>query len=224
MPVSYLIFIPPAWFDRLGWRAVGERADGPPDEGSAWGGVRLALLGAQLALITGEQLASAARWRLPIPIAVELTLVDQRQNWRMFAPDAPLIDVTWRVPGLLADGTAVELTDSVIPQLRDQGGFAYSRWHRLRNMIITERPELVLPLGRYICRRWSARAGAVGPLESFELVARMRPTLGPAAAEPPREEVVLRQRCLPAVSPADLRPAALPPRKLAPPGDRAQGI
>ena len=113
----------------------------------------------------------------------------------MFAPDAPAIDVTWRAPGVLGDGTPVELTDDVVPRLRGHAGFAYSRWDRLRSLIISERADLLLPLGRYICRRWSRRSLA-RPLDHFDLVATIRSTAA-GAGDGRRDEVVLSQRCRP---------------------------
>jgi hypothetical protein len=142
---------------------------------------------------------------VPAPgfVAAELTLVSQRQNWSMFAPDAPRIDITWRVRGELTDGSREELTEVVVPELVSRAGFVYSRWHRLRNSLTTNPPDLLWPFGRYVCRRWRLRhpnppAGV--RLARFELVARMRPLLAPSPVEP-TEQVRYRQSCL-AAAPA----------------------
>jgi hypothetical protein len=203
MPLSYLVFIPGAWFDRIGaWVARGRRrpaAPAPPAQTLApprpgrRRNLVLAVLAVQMGLIVSEQAFRIARRPVPRLLGIELTLIDQRQNWRMFAPDAPYLDVTWEAPGVLTDGSRVELTDAVAPQLKSHGGFFYSRWHRLRNMIITERAEMVLPLGRYLCRRYNGEHPGP-PLERFELVANIRPTL-PVPDWRPKREVVLRQSC-----------------------------
>jgi hypothetical protein len=119
-----------------------------------------------------------------------------RQNWTMFAPDAPRLDVTWRVPGVLTDGSHEDLTETVMPELVSRGGFAYSRWHRLRNSLVTNPPDLLWPFGRYVCRRWRLRhPAATVRLARFELVARVRPLVPGAPASEPREQVHYKQAC-----------------------------
>jgi len=204
MPLSYLVFIPGSLIDRVEARLRRRRQGGGepqlPDEvpESARAPTRrrrlaaVGLLAVPLGLIVADQLWRAAGHRSPGVAVAGLTLIGQRQNWRMFAPDAPLTDVTWRAPGTLADGRSVELTDAVVPGLRGHEGFLYSRWHRLRNSLITATPDLLLPFGRYVCRRYNgARSGAA--LVRFDLVATLRPTLSPA---PGREQVVLKQTCV----------------------------
>src|SRR5262249_22064747 len=148
-------------------------------------------LGAQLALIVADQVMHPPRPPLPQLLGTELSLVGQRQNWHMFAPDAPVEDVSWCVPAQLGDGGTVELTRALIPELANDGGFIYSRWHRLRNTMATKRPDLLLPLGRYICRRWKGTHPET-PLARFDLVAVVRPVL---SAAPPEEKVIFRQAC-----------------------------
>jgi len=193
MPVSYVVFLLPEWLGRLG---VPPRADprappaAPRRARLAW--LAVAALVAQFGLLAVDQILHAVRRPVPRLLAAELGFLGQRQNWRMFAPDGPLEDVGWQVPGTLADGRAVELTKALIPGLANHGGFLYSRWHRLRNTLATKRPDLLLPIGRYICRRWQGEHPEA-PLAHFDLVARVRPLFSTAPAE---EKVIFRQRCI----------------------------
>jgi hypothetical protein len=189
MPVSYLVFLSSPFLDRVlppprdavttpSWRIAGARG--------------VALLAFPMALIVTDQLFRAAGRVSPRPVLAAVMGIKQHQNWRMFAPDAPTIDVTWRAPGVLVDGRKVELTQAVVPQLASHGGFQYSRWHRLRNSLFTAPRDLLLPFGRYVCRRANDGVSGGAALASFELVATLRPTL---ELTPPRDEVILRQPC-----------------------------
>jgi hypothetical protein len=207
MPLSYLVFASSSLIDRVE-AAFGRRRRAPegyPPRATArpsWpiaGARGIAILAVPMALILTDQLCRAAGRRAPAAVFGALTAVGQHQNWRMFAPDAPLTDVTWRAPGLLADGRHVDLTETVLPQLREHSGFLYSRWHRLRNSLIGASPDLLLPFGRFACRRANADAPPGAELVSFELVATLRPTLEPG---PERQETVLRQPCGPSPAPA----------------------
>lgn len=211
MPLSYLVFVPAGWIDAaqaaigrvLARRRSPQAASPPPPPAErlpspVWRRVTAAVVGVQLALIVGDQALRFARVPTPRPISAELTIVSQRQNWSMFAPDAPRVDVTWRVPGELTDGSREELTETVVPELAPHAGFFYSRWHRLRNSLATNPADLLWPFGRYVCRRWRLRhpnppAGV--RLARFELVARVRPLVPPSAA-PPSEQVHYKQSCL----------------------------
>jgi hypothetical protein len=211
MPLSYLVFVPPAWIDAAQAaiarvlarrRSLPSASEAPPAAerlpSPLWRRVTAIVVGVQMALIVGDQALRFGHVRTPRPIGAELTLVSQRQNWSMFAPDAPRNDVTWRVPGELSDGSREELTEIVLPELAPHAGFSYSRWHRLRNSLMTNPSDLLWPFGRYVCRRWRLRhpgpAGGVR-LARFELVARVRPLVPPSAA-PPTEQVHYKQSCV----------------------------
>jgi hypothetical protein len=209
MPLSYLVFVPGGWID-AGAAAVARIApcwvaSSPlPPVGTAppgarrrlWQRVAVVVVAVQLALIGADQVIRLGRIPTPRPLLAELRLVGQVQNWRMFAPDAPRHDITWRVPGELTDGGREELTEVVIPELAARGGFFYSRWHRLRNSLNTNPSDLLWPFGRYVCRRWLLhhpdRGGA--RLARFELIARVRPLVDPGTA--PYEQVHYKQSCL----------------------------
>jgi hypothetical protein len=208
MPLSYLAFVPISWIDAgqaalaraaTRWRpTAGPRAAGHPVRPSSrvWARAAAMVVAAQLALIGVDQVLRFARARPPRILTAELTLVSQRQNWTMFAPDAPRVDITWRLPGVLTDGSHEELTEIVMPELVSRGGFLYSRWHRLRNSLSTNPPDLLWPFGRYVCRRWRLHhPEAATRLAQFELIARVRPLVPSASAEA-REQVHYRQTCL----------------------------
>ena len=208
MPLSYLVFVPGPWIDageafvaRIAprWRRPppAEAVVPPVRRLRLWQRVAVVAVAVQLALIGADQVMRLARIRTPRPLLAELKLIGQVQNWRMFAPDAPRHDITWRVPGELTDGTREELTDIVIPELASRSGFFYSRWHRLRNSLNTNPSDLLWPFGRYVCGRWRLRhPDRGGPrLARFELIARVRPLLDPGAA--PFEQSHYKQSCLP---------------------------
>jgi hypothetical protein len=198
MPVSYLVFVPSSLIDRVQALVSRRRPPArlaPGARASSWplaGKAGVALLALPMALIFTDQISRARGGRTPAPVLGALTALGQHQNWRMFAPDAPTMDVTWRAPGILSDGREVELTETVLPRLRGHRGFLYSRWHRLRNSLISGSRDLLLPFGRFTCRRANAELPAGTTLVSFQLLATERPTLEPG---PARDEVVLRQAC-----------------------------
>jgi hypothetical protein len=212
MPLSYLVFVPVRWIDaaeaavaRIASRrrALSDRSaivsDSTPARSRAWNGVVAVLVAVQLALIGADQILRLTRARSPRLLHAELTLVAQVQNWSMFAPDAPRLDITWRVPGELTDGSREELTDAVIPELAARGGFFYSRWHRLRNSLNANPSDLMWPFGRYVCRRWRLHhPDRGGPrLARFELVAHLRPLVNvPAARSYEQPQVHFKQTCV----------------------------
>jgi hypothetical protein len=158
----------------------------------------LGLMAAQFALIVVGQISNAATSFLPRPLHAELHILGLGQDWRMFSPDAPRVDVRWRAPGQLSDGRTVDLVPAVVPQMGLHGGFVYSRWLRLRNGLIRQPPELVAAVGRYICRRWNGER-APPALLRFELHADVKalPSLLAKGETPPPTELRLRQECQP---------------------------
>jgi vitamin K-dependent gamma-carboxylase-like protein len=208
MPLSYLVFVPLRWIDageaafarataRWRWlreKAAADRPARPPSP--AWGRATAVVAAAVLALIAVDQVRRIARIRSPRAFTALMTLVSQQQNWSMFAPDPPRIDITWRVPGVLTDGSREELTEAVVPELASRDGFVYSRWHRLRNSLNMNPPDLLWPFGRYVCRRARLHHATSGArLARFELVAHVRPLINEAPAAP-REQVHYKQSCL----------------------------
>ena len=185
MPLSYVAFLLPRWLDRA--LPAAPAADGRvPPGGQAHRLLALACL--FLAVLAGQLAAGLGR-SLPRPLGPALAAVGLRQDWRMFAPDAPRLDVRWRAPGELEDGAAIELVPSRLPELGLHPGFFYSRWHRLRNTLIFQPPDLVSALGRYVCGRVNQEPR--GPrLLRFTLIAVAHPDTGA-----PFTQLRLRQSC-----------------------------
>jgi hypothetical protein len=191
MILSYLAFVPGAWLDRLIPRLAAQGFDDasapPPPAPLAIRSPRGFALAALFAVVLAGQLTAVVLDGIPRPLAATLEAIGMRQDWRVFAPDAPRIDVTFTAPGQLTNGEAVELTQSTLAQLAPQRGFRYSRWHRLRNMLVLAPPELASALGRYVCRRHDG-------LAHFDLIAHIQ---SPTA--PPQTQLRLEQTCAPAL-------------------------
>jgi hypothetical protein len=180
MPVSYLVFVSARWIDRLRWPRAAPAPMASPSR------IRLAALGALFGLIAVGQGVALAGRTMPRWIDRALATLGARQDWSMFAPDAPTGAVTWSAPGVLADGRSVELTEIAIPELRSRPAFRYSRWLRLREAMGRESPGLLAAMGRTLCRR--ARDRMVGaPLVRLEIRARI---------DGGHEQLVLRQSCV----------------------------
>lgn len=129
------------------------------------------------------------------------TRTDQR--WDMFAP-YPLRDDGWYViPGVLRNGTQVDIfrggapvsfekpsASAVSAQYKDE------RWRKyLMNLYLAANSGYRVHYGRYLCRRWNEgrAAGDPGQLETFEIYFMMR-TNGPPAQPPKPSERYLLHR------------------------------
>jgi hypothetical protein len=179
MVLSYLAVVPGAWLDRFVARAASAASPEPPLRRSH----AIALIVA-FALVFAGQLASALT--IPVrPVSTALEAVGMRQDWRVFAPDAPRLDVTFTAPGQLTDGQPVDLIESTLAPLAPQSGFRYTRWHRLRNLLATGASDLTAALGRYTCRRTPA-------LAHFTLTAQIK-----SPHTPPLTQLRLTQDCAP---------------------------
>ncbi len=193
MPLSYLAFMP-AW-------QVRSASSQAPRTDAAWGaGLRAQLspsivfgLGTLACVLAGQGFAFAEK-PLPRPLFALLETFGLRQDFRVFAPDGPFIDVQFRAPGQLSDGRTVELTESVLAPLRTTQSFRYRRWHRVRTALAFSPPALLEALGRMVCARHNTgRDGA--SLVSFEL--RALTTFVGQRAAPLRDELRMTQMCMP---------------------------
>lgn len=193
MVLSYLAFVPAAWLDRfIAPVAHGSIADAAAVAGPGESPHLTAALLAAFALILSGQVATIVAGAPPRPLARTLEFIGMRQDWRVFAPDAPHLDIGFTAPGILANGQPIDLTKTILAPLTPQHAFRYTRWHRLRNMLATNPADLLLALGRYTCRR---QADNDPPLQSFELHAHIQDRAAPNT--PPRDELRLRQTCTP---------------------------
>jgi hypothetical protein len=179
MPVSYLVLLR-EWLDALDRRPVlgaGARSRG-------W---VLAVLAGQFTIIVAAQLFLTARGLVPPPLAAELKLTGHFQNWYMFAPDAPRSIVHISAPGVLADGRALDVVETIEPRLASRHGFLFSRWHKVRYALGRPQPELRVAVGRYLCRRHNGERPPPR-LARFDLVLHETATTD-------RATVLLQQRC-----------------------------
>jgi uncharacterized membrane protein YphA (DoxX/SURF4 family) len=179
MALSYLALVPAAWLDRFVPRPASPARSAPQLRRPH--AIALILV---FALVFAGQIAAALA--IPLrPVTTALEAGGMRQDWRVFAPDAPRLDVTFTAPGQLTNGQPIDLIESTLAPLAPQHGFRYSRWHRLRNLLATGPADLTAALGRYTCRRTPA-------LAHFTLTARIR---SPDA--PPINQLRLTQDCAP---------------------------
>lgn len=128
------------------------------------------------------------------------------QNWTMFAPH-PEITSPWPViPGVLRDGTAVDVYNNRrgAPSLEKPAivSHAYKnyRWRKYLSNIEDRSYDanagnFALNYGRYLCRTWNENAPAEQALERFEIIFPVEWTRPPG--EPKRFEVrrVWRHDC-----------------------------
>jgi hypothetical protein len=189
MPVSYLALVPSVWVNRIapGWRPP-ER--GPDPDPPLSDRVRLCGLGLLFAAVVVGQATALVDWTLPASIERGLGLFSGHQDWSMFAPAAPRATTRWSARGELADGRAVDLTDTAVPELRPQTAWRYSRWLRVREELGRQPEGLLAAMGRYLCRR-GGEQGYPAPLLRVELRGLV---VGGAAQA--GTEIVVRQSCV----------------------------
>jgi hypothetical protein len=193
MPVALVPLLRPQWLDRI-W-TVGAPVDRPSGwRAPTWAPVLVGAL--MLTSVAVQQVAFLVRSPLPNPLRRAIAFAGLQQRWAMFAPDAPRALTEWTMPGRLDDGSAVELTRTLVPELVAPSGYPYRRWRKMSTQLGTEALGLTQAMGRYVCAR--ARAEGVA-LKSFELYGRRRvlPTSPTAVALPPpaAPSVALRQTC-----------------------------
>jgi hypothetical protein len=190
MPLSYLAFVAHP-VSGLPAPPAPPAEPGPPSTPAPLAIGLLALFG----LIVAGQLCNLGGAAFPRPLAAPLELLGLRQDWRMFAPDAPAMNVTFSAPGQFADGHRADLLTTSLAGLGQHQGFRYSRWHRLRNALVGQPTLLLQALGRFTCRREP-------DLVAFELWATLTPVApGAAPPEAPGSQRRLRQTCQPGGNP-----------------------
>jgi hypothetical protein len=188
-----LLFALPEWIDRAetwarekGWLKVDTR---PPStiEAPRWRHAVNGLVMLQFVLAIWGMFAAR---RLPLPQAIldEVKFVDVEARYTLFdvTYDAP----GWQAPGLLADGTPVEVLSVVAPGAISQGpAWNFSRWYKM-TFKEHEHPFHFPELGAYFCRKYDdERPGS--KLASFTLVNRATPPRPPTGPVPPATEHVL---------------------------------
>jgi hypothetical protein len=142
-----------------------------------------------------------------VPMSVALGL-DQR--WAMYSPRPAQVSYWFTIPGVLKDGTQVDLLPAAADQEPDRAGPV--SWERppnvnetfrdmywLRYLTTLTRPdpqERLLHFGGYICRSWNAWYPN-GPmqLQTFEIVYFTQPTLPDGDRGEVDNRVIWQHRC-----------------------------
>ena len=189
MLAGFTALVQPAWLDRwapaLGPAIPPEREVRRPSRlgrgATACGhlALRIAPLLVLMAILV-EQGARLAHRSSPRLVSRALNLVEVHQNWSMFAPEPSHASGRFEAPGLLADGSSVDLAESAAPGLRPHFGWGYSRWEKLGLTLRDPGNPYLVPFGRFLCRRYNG--DTTGPrLASFTLVLVLSPTPEPGA-------------------------------------------
>jgi hypothetical protein len=210
MPVSYLIFARPewiAWAERaLTLRETANATSPAPPIPTPWQErftarsriAALAILALTFVPAFGAQVATSMGMRVPNPLNKWLALFSLEQNWKMFAPEPPRFEIRWAVPGVLTDGSSIDVGKAVAPGLAGPTGFVYTRWHKLGNNLVGQPEGLLRGVGAYLCRRYNGDVPGA-KLERFELNLVVQSV---DMSEPRTETTFLRQRCVaPALEP-----------------------
>lgn len=203
MPVSYLAFVEPEWLDAVlarlpsvSWLERYRRA-----AIARSGSLRLpvapvhALLLCSFALVLYER--TAAELARPVPTVAQAFLGYSGlwQDWHIFSPDPPYTYERWQAPGVLTDGTQLDVLERAAPHMRPSPGFFYSRWYKWRSNLQQDQAAPLKLMGAYLCRRYNTRAA--GPrLSSFDLILHARSIAPPG--QPPLDEkswTFLHQSC-----------------------------
>jgi hypothetical protein len=138
---------------------------------------------------------AARRFPLPKVVAREIKLLDVEAKYSLF--DVTYAIPRWEAPGLLADGTPVEVLSVVAPGAMPRGpNVRFSRWNKLT---FKEREFPFYPeLGAYFCRKYDevAEPRSRTKLASFTLVDHMTPPRPPVGqSEAPTDRILLNESC-----------------------------
>jgi hypothetical protein len=207
MLASCALFILPEWFDRaqewlarreMPWLQPFERsADRPPKQVPPW---RLTLYGALAVQFVIAVWGFFGERRIPLPRFVRnaRTLLSIEQPADLFATVHAIPH--WSAPGLLTDGTPVEILSVAAPGARPLGpAIRFSRWSKFRFKDRGERPLPWPTLGPYLCKEYDRQVGPAlgGPkLASFDVVNdETAPRLPDQEASAPRRRTMWHQQC-----------------------------
>ena len=103
-------------------------------------------------------------------------LVQLEQTWDMFAPQPSQSNGWFVMPGLLADGTAVDVyrrTVSPPERKKPRDGSAYFANYRWRKFLLTlahkKHEDYRFYYGRYLCQQWNAGRHGDERLKTFSI-------------------------------------------------------
>ena len=130
----------------------------------------------------------------------ELTQLEQ--TWDMFAPQPSQSNGWFIMPGLLADGTAVDVyrrTISPPERKKPRDGSAYFANYRWRKFLLTlahkQHESYRFYYGRYLCQQWNAGRRGDERLKTFSIYFAEEKTLLYPAAEQTVEVLLWRHDC-----------------------------
>jgi len=200
MLAGFTALIQPAWLDRWSRRSEVRPRPSTGVAASTWPlALRVApplIVAVILATIMVEQGSRVSRRPMPTSLTRLLNPIEAHQNWAMFAPEPTHASGGFQLPGLLADGSSVDLVARAAPGLGPHSGWGYSRWEKLSLALREPGNSYLVPFGRFICRRYNG--DTAGPrLVSFKMVLVLRATPAPGAAATDKTDRItyLEQSC-----------------------------
>ena len=123
------------------------------------------------------------RYKLPALVREINLALRLDQKWDMFAP-YPLIDDGWYViPGILTDGTKVNLFQDDQPITWEKpslvsGTYPNQRWRKyMMNLHMKKNSEYRLYYGKYLCNNWNNRHENNQKLQKFSIYFMLEQTL-----------------------------------------------
>ena len=129
-------------------------------------------------------------------------LVQLEQTWDMFAPRPSQSNGWFIMPGLLADGTAVDVYRRTITppeRKKPRDGSAYFVNYRWRKFLLTlahkQHESYRFYYGRYLCQQWNAGRHGDERLKNFSIYFAEEKTLLYPAAEQTVEVLLWRHDC-----------------------------
>jgi hypothetical protein len=200
------LYLQPEWLDRAGdwlgargWVAAGRARNPPEAPGPSSILAVYAALGLQLVLANWAPFAGR-RFPLPRVVDRERDALDLEQPYDLFGTTYEV--PRWDAPGLLADGTPVEVLSVAAPGARARGpAIHYSRWNKY-TFKWREHPLRYAELGAYLCRAYEERTHA--RLASFDLIDdESMPHLPGQPANPTQHKLLWHQECADAAAAVD---------------------
>jgi hypothetical protein len=196
------LFLLPEWIDRAeAWlrRRRGRPDDARPTSVVACPPWRHAVHAAVFAefVIAIWGVVAARRFPMPRPVYAQMQWLDLEAKYGLF--DVTYATPHWEAPGVLGDGTAVEVLAVVAPGAMPKApAFRFSRWNKL-TFKEREHPFRFPELAAYFCRKYDEETAASSPgskLASFTLVNHETPPRPPSGpADPPTDRTLWVERC-----------------------------
>ena len=199
--VAMTLFLPSWCCDRFTAARPSARAEARRGERAWWAEATAAAL---LFLVCLWVVAQWIPSRLKLPRALRNlgTLLYLDQTWTMFAPNPAKVSGWVVVPGVLHDGTRVDVSRDGAPvgweKPPQRSLFKNERWRKYLIHVILRRDQRVeRGYATYLCRAWNSRHAGDQRLDSLEITLMTRRTPPVGEPEPYRPQVLLRYACQP---------------------------